>query len=134
MPQIVVLDTHIWFWWIAKEFERFPSLWLDVIESADQVAVSPVSCYEIVLANQRGRLALPCNPAEWLHDALTPAGIELLPISAAIAIRAVMLSPIHKDPFDRIIIASALEHQAGLASVDSLFPRYPELESCLLQS
>ncbi|MGD0959955.1 MAG: PIN domain-containing protein [Methylomonas sp.] len=134
MPQIVVLDTHIWFWWITKEFERFPSLWLDVIESADRVAVSPVSCYEIALSNQRGRLTLPCDPAEWLHDALAPAGIELLPISAAIAIRAIKLSPIHKDPFDRIIIASALEHQARLASVDSLFPHYPELESSLLQS
>ncbi len=84
MPEIVVLDTHIWFWWITKEFERFRSLWLDVIKSADRVAVSPVSCYEIALSNQRGRLTLPCDPAEWMHDALTPAGIELLPISAAI--------------------------------------------------
>jgi len=134
MSQIVLLDTHIWFWWITKEFERFPSAWLDVIESADRVAVSPVSCYEIALSNQRGRLSLPCNSEAWLQDALAPSGIEILPISASIAARAVKLSPIHKDPFDRIIIASAIEHQAQLASVDSLFPRYPELESSLLQS
>jgi PIN domain nuclease of toxin-antitoxin system len=51
-----------------------------------------------------------------------------------ISIRAVNLSPIHKDPFDRLIIATALCHQARLASVDSLFPKYPELEGILLSS
>lgn len=134
MPQIIVLDTHIWYWWITKNFQKFPTQWLDIIETAERVAVSPVSCFEIALSNQRGRLTLPCESAKWLQEALAPAGIELLPISAAIAARAVKLAAIHKDPFDRIIIASALEYQAQLASVDSLFPLYPELESSLLQS
>ena len=129
-----MLDTHIWYWWVTKEHDRFPKQWNEIIESADIVAVSPVSCFEIALSNQRGRLELPCDFEQWIHQALKPAGIELLPFSAEIAIRAVKLSPIHKDPFDRVIIASALEYQAQLASVDSLFPLYPELESSLLQS
>jgi len=134
MPQIIVLDTHIWFWWITQEFQRFPKQWLNIIETAEQVAVSPVSCFEIALAHQRGKLALPCDAANWLEQALAPAGIELLPITAAIAAHAVALSPVHKDPFDRLIIATALQHQAQLASVDSLFSRYEELKAFLLQS
>jgi PIN domain nuclease of toxin-antitoxin system len=55
-------------------------------------------------------------------------------MTAAISARAVYLSPIHKDPFDRIIIASVLEHQAELASIDGNFPKYPELQSLLMQS
>lgn len=132
MSQVIVLDTHIWFWWITEEHQRYPAAWRDLIENADRVLVSPVSCFEIALAHQRGKLTLPCEAGQWLDQALTPASIELLPLTAAIAARAVALSPIHKDPFDRIIIASALEHPAQLASVDSVFPNYPELKSCLL--
>lgn len=59
MSEIIVLDTHIWFWWINEEHHRFPASWLARIENAEKVVVSPVSCFEIVLANQRGRLTLP---------------------------------------------------------------------------
>jgi len=132
MSEVILLDTHIWFWWISQERERFPNAWLTLIENADQVVVSPVSCFEIALAQQRGKLDLPCATGEWLQQALTPAGVALLPLTAPISARAVALSPIHKDPFDRIIIASALEHQAQLASVDRVFANYPELNSRLL--
>ncbi len=98
MSQIIVLDTHIWYWWITQDFEKFPARWIDIIETADRVAVSPVSCFEIALSNRRGRLILPCESAEWLHEALAPAGIELLPITAAIAVWAVKLEGVHKDP------------------------------------
>jgi PIN domain nuclease of toxin-antitoxin system len=132
MPQVIVLDTHIWFWWITQEFERFPKQWPDIIAATEQVSVSPVSCYEIALAHQRGKISLPCEAGDWLHQALAPSGIELFPITSAIAARAVNLSPINKDPFDRLIIATALERQAQLASVDSLFQCYTELQSYLL--
>ena len=69
---------------------------------------------------------------EWLTDSLIPAGIELLPLTPEITVRAVNLSPIHKDPFDRLIIATALEYEAKLASVDNLFSKYPELEDHLM--
>jgi PIN domain nuclease of toxin-antitoxin system len=61
MPQIVVLDTHIWYWWINQEYHRFPKQWNDIIEAADKVAVSPVSCFEIALLHQRQKLSLPCD-------------------------------------------------------------------------
>ncbi|MGD1898656.1 MAG: type II toxin-antitoxin system VapC family toxin [Phormidesmis sp.] len=70
----------------------------------------------------------------WFDKAINSAGIELLPITSAIACRAVELSPIHKDPFDRLIIATAIVHNANLASVDRLFPRYLELEGRLMSS
>ena len=132
MSEIIILDTHLWFWYINEEFSRFPRHWREHIESAERVGVSPVSCFEIVLAEQRGRLKLPMCPDKWFEDALTPAGIELLPLTPSIAIRAVELPPVHKDPFDRLIIATALEYQAKLASVDGLFGEYKELSGVLL--
>ncbi|NJR19991.1 MAG: type II toxin-antitoxin system VapC family toxin [Calothrix sp. CSU_2_0] len=133
MSQIIVLDTHIWIWFINQEFERFPAHWREIIETAEIVGISPVSCYEVALAQQRGRLELPCAVNDWLKDALEPSGITLLPITIEISCKAVNLSPVHKDPFDRLIIATALVYQAKLASIDGLFSQYSELDSYLMK-
>jgi PIN domain nuclease of toxin-antitoxin system len=132
MSEIIVLDTHIWLWLINSDFDRFPPSWLQRFELAEILAVSPLSCYEIALAQSRGRLELTCSSREWFSRALATAKIELLPLTTEIAVRAVNLSPIHKDPFDRLIIATALEYGAKLASVDNLFSKYPELENYLM--
>jgi PIN domain nuclease of toxin-antitoxin system len=134
MSEIIVLDTHIWFWLITNDWDRFPASWREEIEVAEQVGISPISCYEIVLAQEKGRLELPCDPAEWFQEALEPSGICLLPLTLEVACKAVSLSPIHKDPFDRLIIATALAYEARLASVDNLFSLYPEIRDRLLSS
>ncbi|MHC5722124.1 MAG: type II toxin-antitoxin system VapC family toxin, partial [Nostoc sp.] len=83
---------------------------------------------------QRGRLELPCSVERWFGEALEPTGITLFPLTAEIAYKAVNLSPVHKDPFDRLIIATALVYQANLASIDSLFSQYSELDTQLMRS
>jgi PIN domain nuclease of toxin-antitoxin system len=133
MPEVIILDTHIWLWLINANFEKFPSYWRDQIESADRVGISPISCYEIALARKNERIKMSFTAQEWFCRALAPAGIELFPLTEAIAARAVDLSPVHKDPFDRLIIATALEYGAKLASVDGLFSQYSELDTCLMK-
>lgn len=88
MSQIIVLDTHIWIWFINQEFERFPAHWREIIETAEIVGISPVSCYEVALAQQRLRLELPCVVDELLREALEPSGITLFPITAEISYKA----------------------------------------------
>jgi PIN domain nuclease of toxin-antitoxin system len=134
MSEIIVLDTHIWFWLITNDWDRFPASWREQIESAERVGISPISCYEIVLAQEKGRLELPCAANEWFREALEPSGICLLPLTPEVACRAVSLSPVHKDPFDRLIIATSLVYEARLASVDSLFSMYSEIGDRLLSS
>jgi PIN domain nuclease of toxin-antitoxin system len=65
MSEIIVLDTHIWFWLITNDWDRFPASWREQIESAERVGISPISCYEIVLAQEKGCLELPCAANEW---------------------------------------------------------------------
>jgi PIN domain nuclease of toxin-antitoxin system len=55
-------------------------------------------------------------------EALTNSGVESLPLTCEIAQRAVELPDIHRDPADRMIIATAVVHNARLASIDSVFP------------
>lgn len=133
MSEVIILDTHIWIWLINGNFDRFPQHWLRDIQTASRVGVSAVSCYEIALAVKRGRIALSKDLSTWFSSSLRLAGIDLIPITEQISIQAVELSPIHKDPFDRLIIATALVHQARLASVDGLFQHYPELNTVLMQ-
>jgi PIN domain nuclease of toxin-antitoxin system len=133
MSEIIILDTHIWLWYINSNFDQFPAHWRSRIESANQVGVSSLSCFEIALAHQKGRIKLACSLEEWFQGALSPADITLFSLTPKIASRAVNLSSVHKDPFDRIIIATALEYQANLASIDSKFPQYSELDSYLMK-
>lgn len=63
-----------------------------------------------------------------------PARIELLPLSPGIVCRVVNLTDIQKDPFDRMIMATALNYEAKLISVDSHFIKYPELQGFLLNT
>ncbi len=54
MPEVIVLDTHIWLWLVNANFEHFPSHWQDQIESATRVGISPVSCYENCFGSSKG--------------------------------------------------------------------------------
>jgi PIN domain nuclease of toxin-antitoxin system len=61
MSKIIVLDTHIWFWLMTQDLQKIPDSWQTAIETAPQVGVSAISCYEIALASQKGRLELNCH-------------------------------------------------------------------------
>jgi PIN domain nuclease of toxin-antitoxin system len=95
MSEVIILDTHIWIWLVNRNFDRFPSEWVDRLQSARQIGVSPVSCYEIALAQEKGRLRLHCPAQEWFQGALEPLGIEIFPLTPKITTQAVQLSPIH---------------------------------------
>lgn len=130
---MIVMDTHAWFWWINLEHQRFSASMRTALEETDSLGISVVSCYEIALAAQRGRLSLPCPASQWFVEALEPSGVELLMLSPIIANRAVDLTAIHRDPFDRMIIATALAYGAMLLSLDGVFHHYPELQGRLLK-
>ena len=133
MSQMIVMDTHVWFWWINLEHQRFSASMQTALEESDSLGISVVSCYEIALAAQRGRLLLPSPASQWFVEALEPSGVQLLMLSPIIANRAVDLTAIHRDPFDRMIIATALVYDAMLLSLDGVFHHYPELQGWLLK-
>jgi PIN domain nuclease of toxin-antitoxin system len=83
--------------------------------------------FEVSLLVKQRKLELPLPINEWLKEALTESGVKCLPVTCEISHLSVTLKDIHKDPADRIIIATSIIHDALLASVDSVFPDYPEL-------
>ncbi len=91
MSEIILLDTHAWLWYVNGNTDQYPDTWNQRIATAALVGISPVSCYEIALAEKRGRIKLNYPAAEWFSAALDAAGVELLPLTPAIAMRAVNL-------------------------------------------
>lgn len=129
---MIVLDTHIWLWWVNNDLQNLKQSWLDHIQSPEQVGVSAISCFEVAWLERHQRIALPCPRQEWFEKALAGSGITLLPISPVITSLAVDLPEHHRDPQDRLIIATALAYDGRLISADGKFPCYSELNNRLI--
>lgn len=134
---MILLDTHVWVRWLvaqSAQADPLPEALVHLIETAEQVCVSVVSCWEVAMLVKRGRLELPMPVDEWCHEATVNSGIDCLPLTTAIALRSVHLSDVHRDPADRFIMATALENRAPLASLDHAIAAYPEMRDGLLPS
>jgi PIN domain nuclease of toxin-antitoxin system len=129
---VIVLDTHIWLWWVNQDSSRLKSEWQSRIEVSPEVGVSAISCFEVSWLERHGRIALPCPRSEWFAKALDGSGIRLLPITPEVASLAVDLPEHHSDPQDRIIIATAITNDGELMSADSKFLLYSELTDRLV--
>ena len=129
---MIILDTHIWIWWVNGD-DTLGTRRKELIEAADTVAVSAISCFEVSWLDRHNRIELPYVRTLWFEKALQGSDILLIPITPEIASMAVDLPEHHSDPQDRIIIATALAHDGSLLmSLDSKFPRYAELSGRLV--
>jgi PIN domain nuclease of toxin-antitoxin system len=129
---MVVLDTHALYWWVNQTAGKLARNQVDSIEAADSLGISSMTCWEMAWLVTHDRIELKIPIASWL-DQVEESGIAVIPVSRAIAMRAVALPEHHKDPVDRLIIATALEYQARLISVDARFPDYVELTELLVK-
>lgn len=129
---MIVLDTHIWLWWVNGNTDLLNSTQRDALEKSDQLAICAISCLEVAWLDRHQRIVLPQNKSDWFEKALDGSGILLLPITPKIAEISVELPEHHRDPQDRLIIATAIAHDACLMSIDRKFPQYRELEGRLL--
>lgn len=85
---------------------------------------SQVSTWEICLKYQAGKLPLPESPADYLHKRIRQSDVAYEPISDEAIFRSVGLPPHHHDPFDRLLIATALTLKVPILSSDEVFRRY----------
>lgn len=123
---MILLDTHVWVRWVDPHVNPLPSKIIACIETADLLAVSAITCWEVAWLARRNRLQLKLNLADWLDEGLQGSNVLCVPIEESIAVRAANLPEHHRDPADRLIIATAIERRASLISLDNIFPEYLE--------
>jgi PIN domain nuclease of toxin-antitoxin system len=129
---MILLDTHIWHWWTNQIPGRLSSATCALIEQAERVSVSAMSCFEMAWLARHGRIELGMSFDVWLNQVENEDIVEFLPVTPRIAAQAVSLPEHHRDPMDRIIISTALYHQAQLISFDGSFPAYQDSGLSLL--
>ena len=95
-------------------------------------SVSAITCWQVAWLLPRGRIELNLSLADWLEQALGGSGVICVPIDRQIAVRAAELPEHHRDPADRLTIATAMQRQAPLISLDGAFADYFELPGVLI--
>jgi PIN domain nuclease of toxin-antitoxin system len=122
----VILDTQLLMWWLYRP-ERVPAQTADVIaDRANLVLFSAVSIWEIAMKRALGRPDFIVEPTDAISDAVETGFIEL-PVTAVAAARVSKLPLVHRDPFDRLLVAQAIHEPARLLTSDRLLAQYSTL-------
>jgi PIN domain nuclease of toxin-antitoxin system len=119
----MILDTCALLW-LASGDSQLSQHARELIGQSRQVSVSAITAFELAQKYRKKKLSLPTPPAEWFHAIIKHHDLTVLDLSASICFLATELPPIHNDPFDRLIIATARSHQMTVISSDSIFNEY----------
>lgn len=122
---MIVIDTHILLWWQLND-DSLNLSYREILDRPNEiVGISAVSLMEIICLYDRQRINLPEIPELWIARIMAEPKIVVIPISANIAIDAFRLpDEFHKDPADRLIVASARVLNCPLMSQDSKISAY----------
>lgn len=121
----LLLDTHIFIWWDSEPAKLSESVLALCTDSAHELVVSVASLWEIQIKRQLGKLNLRLPLGEIVAHQQETNGITVLPVAQAHVVALEQLPSLHKDPFDRILVAQALVEGATLVSADPVLKSYP---------
>jgi PIN domain nuclease of toxin-antitoxin system len=117
----LLLDTHVLLWWSSdsKRLSAGQRRALGRVAADKPALVSDISLWEIATLEELGRIRLQLPLREWLERATAAPLVQRCDISPLVAATVAKLSPsFHRDPVDRILVATALVHQATLVTSD----------------
>ena len=119
----MILDTCALLW-LASGDKMISRPTLKQINEASAVYVSAISGFEIAIKAGRGKLELPYPSHEWFEKVVEHHGLTVLPLELDACIAAAALPPIHNDPCDRFIIATAKINDLVVVTRDENFEKY----------
>jgi len=129
---MIVLDTHAWIWFISNP-EHLSKRAKKAVTAAvknKSVLVSSISAWELALLVQKKRLKLTLEVTDWIAKSESLPFIQFVPVTNSIAVKSLNLAiPLHPDPADRIIIATALSLGAPLVTKDKKILSYSPVKT-----
>ena len=126
---MILLDTHIWVWWVSQPDRLQPAHRELLAVGADRsFGVSIISCWEVAKLVEYGRLKLDRSIGLWLESAVAEPGVSLLPLNPQIVVESTQLpQPFHRDPADQLLVATARVLQCPFMTEDSKIAAYPHI-------
>ncbi|MBS0638125.1 MAG: type II toxin-antitoxin system VapC family toxin, partial [Verrucomicrobia bacterium] len=116
-----LLDTHVLLWWLTNPEELSQKAHKIIADKDNSISVSCVSLWEMSIKKSLGRLNLPLNILEIMHN----EGFKILSIGPEEALGISDLPFIHQDPFDRMLVMQAKMHDFVLITRDTHIMKYP---------
>ena len=128
---MIVLDTHIWVWWVHGN-EKLTYEQFEFIQENenDEIGISVISLWEIAKLVENGRLELPTSLEKWFSQALSYPGVQIIELTPEIAAESTRLpGEFHRDPADQIIVATARILKCKLVTSDERILKYPHVKT-----
>ena len=119
----LLLDTHAFIWWDSDPARLSPKALAALQDPANEVWLSVASVLELVIKSQLGKLSLRLPLAEVISEQQAN-GLNVLPLTLAHTLAVESLPAVHKDPFDRLLVAQSNVERAELVSLDPIFASY----------
>ena len=120
----LLLDTHVFLWWVTDAPELSRRARRAIADSKSECLLSVASCWEMAIKAGLGKLELSGRIDRFLPQQMASNGIRELPVEMRHATRVARLPFHHRDPFDRLLAAQALEEGLSIVSADHIFKRY----------
>jgi PIN domain nuclease of toxin-antitoxin system len=114
----LLLDTHIWVWNLMEPHRVSRHVAKALADSRNELWISPVSSWEILVLCRKGRLSLERGPAAWISSALAMAPFREAPLTHEVALATESIVLRHWDPADRFLAASAKIYGLTLVTAD----------------
>lgn len=129
---MIVLDTHVLVWWVAKDpaLSKKAKVAIDKEKAGGEIIVSSITAWEIAMLVERGRLFLSMDVESWIATAAAIDAVRFLPVDNEIALKSADLpGDFHKDPADRIIVATARKLAVPLVTRDEKIRAYAHVKT-----
>ena len=119
-----LLNTHAFIWWVTDDSQLSANARNVIADSGNILFLSVVSAWEIVIKNKLGKLTLPEPVEQYIPGRLAINRFESLPIQMSHVLQVASLPSIHRDPFDRILIAQSQVENLPIVTIDQQITQY----------
>ena len=129
---MIVLDTHVWVWFTSNPelLSKAAKKAIDASMGQKGIFISSISAWEIALLVAKKRLKLTIDVTDWITKSERLPFLQFVPVDNSVAVKSVNLpQPLHKDPADRIIIATAITIGAPVVTKDKKLLDYPHVKT-----
>jgi len=120
----LLLDTHAFLWWVDDASLLSPRARAAIRSAANECLLSLASCWEMAIKQSLGKLKLRPPLGQFIPDQLAANGFSQLAIELSHITRVSALAFHHRDPFDRLLAAQAVEEGLAIVSADPVFGKY----------